>query len=314
MRRRGRRRQRGVAMLTAIVLVALATIVAASIAFNNAMTARRGTAIYTFDQGLMLVGAAEALAAYALREDRIENQRDDPTETWAQPYGPIEVVPGAWLEASLEDLQGRFNINGLIDAEGEADPVAVAGFERLLASLDLERKWASLLTDWIDRDVQPLFPDGGEDALYSSQDPPYRAPNAPITSITELLALPGFGAERYQRLAPYVSALPPGTTLNLCTAPGRVIDALGEEQEYGLDPEGLGRSRERGCFPDRNALRGALGDEAFNAIEYRVGEQSEWFRLRSVITVGTTEFALYSLLQRESSGLVRPVQRTYAVE
>ena len=38
-------RQRGVALLTAVVLVALATLTATAIAFNNAMTARRAAAV-----------------------------------------------------------------------------------------------------------------------------------------------------------------------------------------------------------------------------------------------------------------------------
>ena len=38
--------------------------------------------------------------------------------------------------------------------------------------------------------------------------------------------LPGFGADRYQRLKPFVTALPVGTKLNVCTAPGIVLDAL----------------------------------------------------------------------------------------
>jgi general secretion pathway protein K len=313
---RSRRRQRGVAFLTAIVLVALATVVAATIAFDNAMTARRATAAFTIDQGLQFAGAAEALAAYALREDLKERRdRDDRTETWAQPYGPIEIVAGAWLEARLDDAQGRFNVNNLVTSEGEIDELAVAQFERLLGSLELEARWASLLADWIDRDVQPRFPDGGEDTLYSAQDPPYRAPNAPITSVSELLALPGFGAERYNRLVPYVTALPPGTPLNVCTAPGEVIDAvLGEDREFGIDPEALARTREDGCHPTLQELQGRSEGEDFAAVRARLAESSSWFGLRTVVSIGTTELALYSLLQRDTSGQVRPILRSIGVE
>jgi general secretion pathway protein K len=304
------KRQRGVALLTAIVLVALATIVATSIAFQSAMAARRGVGAYTLDQGLQFGAAAEAIAAYALRQDRKDNARDDYNDVWAQPYGPLEVVPGVWLEARLDDAQGRFNVNNLIDAQGNARPEVLAQFERLLASLGLENKWASLLADWIDRDVEPLGFEGGEDGLYLAQDPPYRAPNAPIVSVSELLALPGFGTERYNKLAPYVTALPPGTPLNLCTAPGLVIDAMTDEREYGVDAERLTKSRESGCFPTLSDLQAKVPADDWATLQHQLAEKSDYFRLRTFVSIGTTELALYSLLKRETSG-VRPVLRSF---
>ena len=42
-------RQRGIAMLVAILLVALGTIIAAAVAYDSAMTARRGAATLSFD-------------------------------------------------------------------------------------------------------------------------------------------------------------------------------------------------------------------------------------------------------------------------
>jgi len=309
------KRERGVAMLTAIILVALATIVAASIAFVSGMTARRTSGAFMFDQGIQFAGAAEAMAAYVLREDRKDNQTDDYTETWAQPYGPVELIEGSgiWLEARLDDAQGRFNVNNLVDTEGVVRGEAVEQFKRLLAMLQLEEKWATLLADWIDADDQPNGFEGGEDTLYLAQSPAYRAPNAPLVSTSELLALPGFGNERYQRIAPYISALPPGTPLNVCTAPGIVIDAMTEEREYGLDQERLAKSRESGCFPTKADLQAKIDAEKWITLQYQISDSSEYFRLRSFVGIGTMELALYSLLKRESTG-VRPILRTYGTD
>src|SRR5580692_2774314 len=60
-----RHRQRGMALITAILLVALATIMAATIGYENAMTARRGSATFAFEQSLEIAKAAEAIAAFA---------------------------------------------------------------------------------------------------------------------------------------------------------------------------------------------------------------------------------------------------------
>ena len=104
---KSKRRQRGIALLLAILLVAIATILASAIGYGSAMGARRGAAAIAFDEGLLVGQAAEALAAYGLREDlRAGADFDYPGEAWAKPVGPIEIAPGVQLEASLEDLQG----------------------------------------------------------------------------------------------------------------------------------------------------------------------------------------------------------------
>ena len=299
-------RQRGIALLVAILLVALGTILAAAVAYENAMTARRGAGTFAFDESLLIAQGAEALAAYGLRQIRA----NDPThiypgQGWDKPLGPIEVVPGVMLEASLEDLQGRFNLNNLVKTDGTPDLTQVNAFVQLLALVGLEPKWAGYLIDWIDIDIVPQNPDGAEDSVYMGQTPPYRAANRYITSTTELLALPGFGRDRYVKLAPYVTALPHGTTLNICSAPGPVLDAfLGAgRSEFGANPGQLAQTRSNtsGCFPTLANYQAAFDPKAWTAGAAKVfSENSSYFRLSSFITIGSTEFNLYSLLYMDS--------------
>src|SRR5690349_20899136 len=105
------RHQRGIALLVAILLVAIRTTVAASIAFQSARAAARGIASLSFEESVLVAQGAEALAAYGLRED--DPKMDSYADSWAQPFGPTEITPGVVLEARLEDLQGRFNLNSL---------------------------------------------------------------------------------------------------------------------------------------------------------------------------------------------------------
>ena len=312
-------RQRGVALLTAILLVALGTMLATGIAYQNAMTARRGAATFAFDQSLGIAEAAEALAAYALAQDTKENAAMDyPAENWAKPFGPVEVTPGVALEAKLDDASGRFNLNTLVDANGVVDANSVAEFKHLLRLLELEEKWASLLADWIDRDHEPFGFEGAEDSLYSSQTPAYRTLDRPISSISELLALPGFGRDRYLKLAPYVVALPPDAKLNICTASGLVLDAMtatdaskAGEQEYGGTESVLEKSRQSACFPDKTVFLSKLSEGDKQIVTSRIEEKSRYFRLTSIVTVGNTQFALYSLLYR-NQGQVRPIMRSFS--
>ena len=317
-----RRRQRGVAMMVAILLVAFGTILAAAIAFQSAMSARRSTASMAMDQSLLVAEAAEALAAYALREDRkAGNSVDYPAEGWGQPIGPTEVLPGVVLEAYVEDATGKFNLNSLVapnaatNAE-EVDLVALEKLEALMQQVGVEPKWASMIADWIDPDAQPL-PDGAEDSAYASQTPPYRAANTFITSPAELLALPGFGRDRYVKLAPYVTALPRDAQINICTAGGILLDSLvdSSHQNFGRDPLVLAKARESACFPTKDIYQAEFGGANgadWQKVQNRVSETSNYFRVTSIVTIGSAEFALYSLLQRDAQNQVHVVMRSFS--
>lgn len=325
-------RQRGIALLVAILLVALGTILAAAVAYENAMTARRGSATYAFDQAILIGEGAEAIAAYGLRQIK----QSDPQhiyigQGWDKPYGPLEVVPGVTLTAQLEDLQGRFNLNNLVNTDGTPNTAYVNAFVNLLALLGLEPKWAYLLVDWIDADIQPTGSEGAEDSVYMGLAPPYRTANRYITSASELLALPGFGRDRYLRLAPYVVALPAGVGLNVCTAQGIVLDAFigNGHSEFGADPNQMAQSRANttGCFPtvanftaamgqngtNNSGLNGGLGNAAGSrgGSSARFVENSSFFRLTSEITMGSTEFNLYSLMYQDQTGAARSLQRSF---
>jgi general secretion pathway protein K len=307
--------QRGVALITAVLIVALATILATKIGFDSALEQRRSAGIMLVDQGFQVALGAEAWAAKYLRDDFADAPDvDHLAERWATPIPPIPI-DGGQLEGSLEDLNGKFNLNSLREGgTGRPDAEGIREFQNLLVLLELEPKWADVLADWLDGDTQPNS-EGAEDSVYLSQAPPYRAANMPITSVSELLALPGFGLERYQRLRPYVAALPVGTRINVCTAPGLVLDALMEtnHKEYSLDTELLARQREEGCHPRLTAFQGTLPPAIAQSVQTRIGEQSQYFALRAFITIGTSEFTLYSLLLREN-GPVRPIMRNFGAE
>jgi general secretion pathway protein K len=339
-------------MLVAILLVALGTIIATAIAYESAMSARRGSATLAFDEALLVGQGAEALAAYGLQQVMRNSKPTGgsstpdvyPAQPWAQPVGPIEVVPGITLEATLEDLQGRFNLNWLVDPtaqsgagpnlpavpnqngqnlqngqQGGANQAANArvAFNHLLELAGVDTKWTDMIVDWIDSNQIPET-QGAEDSAYLSQNPPYLTANQYLTSTTELLAIPGFGRENYAKLAPYITALPPDNVkLNICSAPGLVLDALkGSGRDFSSDPEALDKNRASapGCFPTQQGYMASVDDPTLKQfVQTQIGTTSHYFRLTSLITIGTTEFNLYSLLLMDSQGYyVHPVQRSFS--
>jgi general secretion pathway protein K len=136
-----------------------------------------------------------------------------------------------------------------------------------------------------------------------------------MMSPSELMNLPGFGADRYRKIAPYVTALPTATAkINLCTASGPVLDSLmGEDLngEYTNNPEVLANGRKTGCFPDIPTFNNVMGTAAAAKIQDRFTDNSSYFRLTTRVTLGTTEFTLYSLLLRGPGGKVTPLLRTF---
>lgn len=323
--------QRGIALLTAIILVAIATIAATAIAWQSQLSARRGIAVFTIAQSLALAQGAEAMAAYYLRDNRQKNPGIvAPNQTWARPYGPVELDAGAVLEASLEDQSGKFNLNSVVmpaanggsgamaAVPGNAPLVenhdAVEQFTALLEGLNINTEFAARLVDWIDSDSQATFPGGAEDNFYLGEQPPHRTLNMPLTSISELLAM-GMDRKSYDRLAPLVTALPVDTKLNICTAPGEVLDAFAGQRSYALDLQTLSTQRQQfKCYPEKAAYLSSVTSARHDYADKHIGTDSQYFRLRTWITIGTTRFTLYSLLNQDTSGQIRPILRTFGTE
>jgi type II secretory pathway component PulK len=156
------KRQRGVALIIALILVALSTILATKLTFDGFLERRRAIGVLAAEQALQFGMGAEALAADVLAQD-LQNsaQLTIPSAPWAQPTQPLPITPQenpegepiGTLQGQLEDMQGRFNLNNLgrvIPGTGpqgtvaaiNQDAEALAQFQRLLVLVGLEPKWA----------------------------------------------------------------------------------------------------------------------------------------------------------------------------
>lgn len=301
-------RQRGAAVLTAMLVVTLGAMIAVNMLWNGSLEQRRAETGLAAVQGLAYLQGAEAWAGGILTRDKVESQSDHLGETWALEL-PALPVDGGVIGGRLEDLQGRFNLNNLVTPQGEADPVAIAQFERLLAVLGLDPAIAGIVADWLDTDADPHFPGGAEDAAYADANPPYRTPNGPITSTSELLAMSGIEPESYRTLLPHVSALPSGTRLNVNTASAPVLASLSDE----IDPvvaASLLRQRGDSGFAD---IEGTFAEWLAADIRTRIGGASDYFLLEATVVLGAHQFTLYAVLERQQSGLAGAVFRSLGV-
>jgi general secretion pathway protein K len=318
------RRQRGVALIIALILVALATILATKISFDGFVEQRRTQGVLAAEQAWHFSMGAEALAADVLTQQRANTQQDTLADAWAQPTQPLPITPQenpdgepiGTMQGALEDMQGRFNLNNLghVLTNGTPDPQPLQQFQRLLVLVGVEPRWAGIARDWIDKDDLPGSPDGAEDSIYTSQNPPYRTGNFPMLSPSELMNLPGFGADRYRKIAPYVTALPTATaTINICTAPSQVLESLDEKLsggEFG-NPQVLQNERKTGCFPTTQTFNTVVGAGEASTVAGRTSEGTSYFMLTTRVTLGTSQFTLYSLLYRGAGTKVSPILRYF---
>jgi len=313
------KRQRGVALVTAVLMVALATILAVNVGYQAYLDQRRTVTTLSLEQAYQVALGAEAWVADILQRDARQgrnNITDDYTEEWAMRLPPLPI-DGGEIVGHVDDMQARFNLNNLVmwdqtKNQYVTNPAAVKRFERLLELLEIETKWANIIADWIDNDIDAQFPDGAEDPVYTGLTPPYRTANMPITRTSELLAIAGFGLERYQKLEPHVAALPIGTPINVCTASPQVLDSLSASQrEFTAAAKSTAETRRNRCFPTLDDMRARLNDdERKQLIDGRIISQtSSYFRMTAVVTLGTTQLTMYSLLYRQNN-LVRPIQRS----
>lgn len=309
----GRRRQksgiardRGVALITAMLITALATMVAANLAWDNALDMRRTMVQLARDQAVQVALGAESWVISILHQDLEESETDHLGELWASDLPPLPIDAGE-VFGEIEDLQGRFNVNNLVDNEGRVVQESLEQFQRLLNALGLDPRFAGLTADWIDSDVDALFPDGAEDAIYTGMLPPYRTANQGLTSVSELAALEGMDRATFLALEPHITALPGRTAINANTATPAVLQSLDENMSVA-DVEGLVAERESAGFAElETAFASLVTPDVLNGLD----ESTQFFRLKVVVRIDTVRVTLYSILQRGPRGDVTPILRSF---
>ncbi len=263
-------RQRGVALITAMLIFALLGSLALSLTWDNQLDMRRTMALLFYEEGVQAALGAESWVQGILRQDLEDSDTDHLGEIWAieMPALPLvsDTIQGEVFGA-VEDLQGRFNVNNLVDQNGDVDVESVEQFGRLLAALSLDPRFAGIAADWLDADREASFPDGAEDPIYTGMTPPYRTANQSLTNATELAALEGMDKASFDTLLPHIIALPGRTAVNVNTATAAVLQSL-DENISSADVERLLAERQDGGFPDiSSAFSPLVTPEVLNQLE-----------------------------------------------
>ena len=221
------RAQRGVAVITAILIVAVAASTAALMLSQQSATLDQVALVASRAQADLYARAGLDWARGVLLQDMATGATyDGLDEQWAQPIAALPV-DRAIVAGAIADEQGKFNLNNLYIGGARSD-VDYKAFQRLLASLGLSPDLADAVVDWIDPDSNLSGSGGAEDPYYLSLAKPYRTANAPMVQVEELYRVRGFDAATVQKLRPYVTALPAQARLpvNINTASSVVLAAM----------------------------------------------------------------------------------------
>jgi len=218
--------QHGVALLTILVMVALATILAATIAKRQSNTAENTGYLMRQDQSLLYAKSAEAFFSELLIQDSDNGSSiDHLQENWAKPMPPFPVEDGV-VSGRLLDESGKFNLNNLVKSDGKVDEAAKRWFEKLLQRVGLPAELSQAVIDWQDSDDETTGAMGAESNYYQGLNPAYLASNTMFHSVEELKLVKGFEGKNYDLIKPYVTALPEQTKVNMNTASALLLASI----------------------------------------------------------------------------------------
>ena len=221
--------QRGVALLTILLLVVSITVVAGAMLASQKIAIRRSGLLFDQNQLLQDINAGQQLAVTLIRADAKLNDTDSMQDIWAQPIPPY-TLGGHSIGIELRDEGSRFNINNLYH-NGAVDTTALAVFQRLLTQLNLEPDIAIAVLDYQDTDSE-VYQDGGDESVVYTQQSNRGAdknlPNQALLSIDQLAEVKGVNAEVLAALRPYITAVPYYLPININTASPVLLAALAE--------------------------------------------------------------------------------------
>lgn len=298
-------RQRGVAIVTALLLTTLAVTIVASLFWQQQVQVRSIENQNLQLQKQWILRSALDWAGLILREDARHSRLDDLQEPWAMPLADTrldEFVAGgetgggvaeAVLSGRIMDAQGRYNLTNLCPG-GQIDPLAVLRYGRLLEALNLPATLAMATADacaaaW----VGTLSNGAGQGSAPQHQPGKLFFPE-------DVLSVPGHTPEIYARLRPYIIALPRITPLNINTAPAEVLLTL-DGSLTREDADALVSARSQAAFRDLADLGNRLPGRLSGLTAMQAAVSSSFFLVQGQIRMRHGNLATEALLERRGN-------------
>jgi len=319
-------RQRGAAIVTALLIVALATTIVSALFARQSATVRTVENRLALTQARWIERAAIDWARVILRQDARSSSTDHLGEPWAVPVadtkidasvgagGALDSGPTpAMLNGQILDMQGRFNLANVV-AGGRVDPFEAAALASLLTLAGQPSSLAEpLVARLLASTAQPVDNPGGESGAGTGNGSAgggraaIRRPTAlPIRRAADLLTVPGFSAGAVAALEPLMVMLPRPAPINVNTAPAEVIAARSAPMDLPR-ARAFVAARDRVPFRDLTDANQAFEPQSqlFKADRWSV--TSSWFLVRGAVRYDRIESRSDTLLERKGRELVELV-------
>ena len=257
-------RQRGVALISVLLVMSLALAIIGAVLHSHR---------------LLLQSAAQQLQQMHLRQQaliaqtqtllrlQVHGQKPESTFDLTQEWARVQEyeVDGIQVRVSVEDLAGRFNLNRLL-IKGQVDQVTLNRWSRLLELLQLP-------------------------ALQLQQ-------TGALQELSQLRLLPEVDAGLLRELEPWVALLPNEATLNINTAPERVLRTIDGLEATTV--KALLRQRATAPWPSvqaftRDPLLAGLGVSS-----HGLGVSSRWLRITTEVRQGQRGLRLVTEVERDA--------------
>lgn len=301
--------ERGAALLTVLMLVSVMAVLSASALERLRLSTRIAANAGAIDQARAYALAAEGIAA-----SRISTLVEaDPARTplgWAGRETNLPL-PGGVSTVVVQDGGNCFNLNSVVSGSPGAPlmtrPEGIKQFVALMKVLGIgegeARRVAVSLADWVDSDGNPQ-PEGAEDSSYAGGETPYKTANTLIADPSELRAVAGVTPALYERVRPWICALP-ATDLSPIN-----VNTLTPEQAPLLSmllPDMLTPDRARALIAARPANGYESGYAFWQQLASRgqvpdmgatqqTGVRTRWFALRLHVRLGDNEIEETALI------------------
>ena len=309
MKLHSRSRQRGVAIITALLIVTIATTISITISTRLQLDVRRTGNLIAQDQADFYLIAAEKWSQRILKQDREDSTIDSLDENWAIELPPLPVEGGT-IQGKLTDLSACININSLYNG-GAIDPVTQVRLQNLFSRFSIPSEATQAIGDWIDDDLETTNPGGAEDGYYLNLEKPYRVANTALRSVSELRLVRGFeDGEKFREIEPSLCAFESqGNNINVNTASAEVLKSLSPEITDDQVNAIIERRKEE-AFNDVSDF--LAFQELGTIIKEKAGltVSSTHFLLRTQARIGQANKVMYSIIYRDEKGLTRVIQRT----
>ena len=312
---RRRRTQQGAAVLLALFVAALATMIVSALFYRQFVLLRTIENQQLMAQSRLLLRGALDWGRAILREDANRSSYDALSEPWAQPLaetrldqlGETSVLAAqASIAGSMEDAQSRLNLRNLID-KGEIVESELDALRQLCTLLQVPQQTADLIAQRMQLALPSnVVDDGGRAANSIGVDGAPRP--IPLMLPQDLLSIPGISAEAAQRLAPYIVVLDERTPVNVNTARPEVIAARVPEMSLS-DARALVAERERiSYFNNVGEVRTRLGAKANGVGEADIATASRFFFVRGEVKLDRAVTRMEALVRRGVPGQgIQPV-------